>query len=85
MRREEYVAIVVVLCAALIGASVMLRDATGITGAATANLPPAWQLDSTKFALATNTPLALNLDALFQDPEGSELTSLLLSLRLIAT
>ncbi len=51
----------------------MLRDAS-ITGFAAANLPPQWTAESTKFSIAQNAQLALNLRALFQDPEGQELT-----------
>ncbi len=64
------------LCTALIAGAIVIRS-NGITGMAakgTANLPPDWTAQSTKFVTKQNVPVLLNLDELFRDPEGQPLT-----------
>jgi len=78
--REETLAVVVVLCAALIGAAVMLRDVS-ITGLVvdefgnTVNLPPAYAGPGS-FSTPADTPLTIDLAPLFTDPENDALTFL---------
>ncbi|MEM4243044.1 MAG: right-handed parallel beta-helix repeat-containing protein, partial [Candidatus Woesearchaeota archaeon] len=72
---ETKIAFTIFLCAALIGAALMLRE-SGITGLATednANLPPKWIGETNKYVIEQNAPLMLNLAELFSDPEGQVL------------
>ncbi len=72
---EERLAVTVILCAALIGAAVFLRDAN-ITALAVApiNLPPEWISTTTTFTVEQGELLQLDLNTLFRDPEGKPLT-----------
>ena len=69
---EQKIAFFLIVSTLIIGGAVFLRE-TGITGSATTNFPPEWN-GQQKYSIAVNTPLALDLNSLFSDPEGASLT-----------
>ena len=78
---SERAAVILLAIAGIIGIGMLLYSQglielpeAGMTGAATANLPPDWTAQSTKFVTKQNVPVLLNLGELFRDPEGEPLT-----------
>jgi hypothetical protein len=78
MNPERHLALAVLLCAALISASLVLRNAhiTGLAVSNVSNAPPHWIGETSVVNVAEGMPLTLDLAHLFFDADNDNLTFL---------